>query len=53
MLKFEHNHEMISNFFVFFDHRCRDFDHNEIMQLRTSLRNAFIKFKQVKRIMQI
>ncbi len=43
---------MILNSFVFSEHQCRDFDHEEAIQLSLDLRTAFIKFKQVKRIMQ-
>ncbi len=52
VLKFEHNHVMISDSFVFSKHRYRDLVHEEVMQLSLGLRIAFIKFKQVKRIMQ-
>jgi hypothetical protein len=52
VLESEHNHAMASDPFVFFDHRCRDPDHNEAMQLRTGLCSASTKFKEAKRTMQ-
>lgn len=52
ILKSKHNHSMILNPFVFSEHRCRDLSHEEVIQLNLGLRTAFIKFKQVKRIMQ-
>ncbi len=43
---------MIFDSFVFPEHRGRDLAHEKAIQLNLELRTAFIKFKQVKRMMQ-
>ncbi len=52
VLKDEHNHSMILDSFVFSNHKDRDPYREKTMQLTTSLRSSFIKYKQTQRIMK-